>query len=69
MTGKIRILIEGDCRAYYKNVDESFRIVQQLSEDKYEVWYMSCNAEPKKGYRVDLFLHRVAYEKVWEVYT
>lgn len=69
MTGKIRILIEGDCAAYSKNVDESFRIVQRLSEDKYEVWYMSYNAEPKKEYRVDRFLHRVAYEKVWEVYA
>ena len=66
---KIRILIEGDCAAYYKNIDESFRIVDQLNPDKYEVWYMSYNAEPKKNYRVDRFLHRVAYEKAFEVYV
>ena len=42
--GKIRILIEGDCGVYYKNVDESFRIVDKLDPDKYEIWYMSYNA-------------------------
>lgn len=67
--GKIRILIEGDCAAYYKNVDESFQIIERLDPSKYEVWYMSYNAEPKPKYRVDRFLHRVAYEKVFEVYA
>ena len=43
--GKIRILIEGDCGVYYKNVDESFRIVDKLDPDKYEIWYMSYNAK------------------------
>ena len=66
---KVRILIEGDCAAYYKNVDESFQIVEQLDPEKYEVWYMSYNGEPKSEYRVDRFLHRVAYEKVFEVYA
>ena len=69
LDGKVRILIEGDCAAYYKNVDESFKIVDQLDPERFEVWYMSYNAEPKQSYRVDRFLHRVAYEKVFEVYA
>ena len=67
-SGKIRILIEGDCSVYYKNVDESFRIVDKLDPEKYEIWYMSYNAKPKAHYRVDKFLHQVPYEKVPQVY-
>lgn len=66
--GKIRILIEGDCQAYYKNVDESFEITNKLDRDRFEVWYMSYNAEPKEWYRVDRFLHKVPYEEVPKVY-
>ena len=66
--GKIKILIEGDCSAEHKNVDEAFRVVNELSSDKYEIWYMSYNAEPKEWYRVDRFLHRVPYDKVPEIY-
>ena len=66
---KIRILIEGDCAAEYKNVDESFRIAEKLDPEKYEIWYMSYNAAPKEGYRCDKFLHAVPYEQVGEVYV
>lgn len=68
MNGKIRILIEGDCGSYYKNVDESFQIVDRLDPERFEVWYMSYKAEPKPYYRVDRFLHCVPHEKVFEVY-
>ena len=67
-SGKIRILIEGDCSVYYKNVDESFRIVDKLDPEKFEIWYMSYNAKPKSKYRVDRFLHQVPYDKVPQVY-
>lgn len=66
--GKIRILIEGDCGVYYKNVDESFRITNQLDHSKYEIWYMSYNAEPKEWYHVDKFLHKIPFSEVAEVY-
>ena len=69
MTGKIRILIEGDCAVDYKNVDESFRIVEKLDKDKFEIWYMSYNAKPKEWYRVDKFLHQIPYEEVQEIYS
>lgn len=67
-SGKIRILIEGDCGVYYKNVDESFRIANQLDRNKFEVWYLSYNAEPKEWYQVDKFLHKVPFEEVSKVY-
>lgn len=68
MTGKIRILIEGDCAVDYKNVDEAFAVTNELDRGKYEIWYMSYNAEPKPGYQVERFLHKVPYEKVPEIY-
>lgn len=67
-SGKIRILIEGDCGVYYKNVDESFRITNQLDHSKYEIWYMSYNAEPKEWYHVDKFLHKIPFSEVAEIY-
>lgn len=67
-SGKVRILIEGDCGVYYKNVDESFAIVDKLDPEKFEIWYMSYNEKPKDYYRVDKFLHQVPYEKVHKVY-
>lgn len=67
-SGKVRILIEGDCGVYYKNVDESFRITNQLNHSKYEIWYMSYNAEPKDWYHVDKFLHKIPFREVADVY-
>lgn len=65
---KIRILVEGNSDDYYKNVDESFRIVGKLDPNKYEIWYMSYQGTPKSWYRIDKFLHKVPYEKVPEIY-
>lgn len=68
MSGKIKILIEGDCAVDYKNVDEAFEIANGLDRTQYEVWYMSYNAEPKLWYKVDKFYHKVPYHKVAEIY-
>ena len=65
---KIRILIEGDNSSEYKNLDESFKIVEKLDKNKYEIWYMSYNAKPKNWYRVDRFINKVPYEKVGKIY-
>lgn len=67
-SGKVRILIEGDCQSPHKNVDESFKIANQLDKSKYEIWYMSYNAAPKEWYQVDKFLHKVPYKEVANVY-
>lgn len=65
---KVRILIEGDCSAFHKNVDESFRITEKLDPEQYEIWYMAYHGEPKDWYRIDKFLPQVPYEKVQEIY-
>lgn len=68
LDGKIRILIEGDNKVYYKNVDESFRITNELDPNKFEIWYLSYNAKPKNWYRVDKFFNKVPFEEVSNVY-
>lgn len=67
-TGKIRILIEGNCDDYYKNVDESFKIAQLLDRDRYEIWFLSYLGDPKDWYKVDKFISKVPYEKVGDIY-
>ena len=67
--GRIRILVEGNCDDDFKNVDESFRIVEKLDSNKFEIWYMSYQGRPKSWYRVDMFLHQIPNEKVGEVYS
>ena len=66
--GKIKILIEGNCKDYYKNVDESFKIVEKLDKDKYEISYLSYEKEPKDWYHVDNFYHKVPHSKVGKIY-
>ena len=66
--GKIKILIEGDCASYYKNVDESFLITNRLNSENFEIWYLSYNAEPKAWYHVDKFFHKIPYEEVAGIY-
>lgn len=66
--GRIRILIEGDSRSEYKNVDESFAIVDKLDPKKFEVWYLSYYGEPKAFYRYDRFLHAVPHAEVGKIY-
>ncbi len=68
LSGKINILIEGNSEDYYKNVDESFKIVDMLDKEKYEIWYLSYQGTPKKGYYVDHFMHKVPYEEVSKIY-
>ena len=67
--GKIRILVEGNSDDYYKNVDESFKIVEKLDKNNYEIKYLSYQGEPKKWYYVDEFLHKVPYDQVGEIYN
>lgn len=65
---KIRILVEGNSDDYYKNVDESFRIIDRLDKNKYEIWFLSYQGKPKEWYYVDRFMHRVPYEQVAQIY-
>lgn len=67
-SGKIRILVEGNSDDYYKNVDESFEIVNRLNKNEYEIWFMSYQGKPKDWYYVDRFFHKVPYEDVPDIY-
>lgn len=66
--GKIKILVEGNSEDYYKNVDESFKIIEKLDKSKYEIHFLSYQGEPKKWYYVDKFMHKVPYKEVGKVY-
>jgi hypothetical protein len=65
---KIRILIEGDSSSYFKNTDESFKIIEKLNKDNFEVWYLSYNGKPKEWYKYDKFLNKIPHENVKHVY-
>lgn len=67
--GKIKILIEGNSNDYYKNVDESFKITNQLDRDQFEIWYLSYSGKPKDWYKVDHFLNKVPHDEVGKVYA
>ena len=67
--GKIKILIEGNSKSYYKNVDESFKIIEKLDRDKFEIHYLSYEGEPKDWYHVDRFYNDVPYKRVGNIYN
>lgn len=66
---KIKVLVEGDSSSEYKRVDESFKIANQLDRSKYEVSYLSYNAEPKEWYKTDNVYIKIPTDKVGEIYT
>ena len=65
---KIRILVEGDSSSFYKNVDESFKIIEKLDKNKFEIWYLSYNGKPKDWYKIDKFINKLPHEKVNKIY-
>lgn len=66
--GKIKILIEGNCQDYYKNVDESFQIVNKLDKEKFEIHFLSYNNKTKEWYHIDKFHNKVPYDQVAKIY-
>lgn len=66
--GKIRVLIEGSCLDDYKNVDESFHIVKTLDRNKFEIWYLTYDGNPKSWYDYDKLFFKVPYEEVASIY-
>ena len=67
-SGKIRILVEGNSDDHNKNVDESFKIINMLDLNKFEIWFVSYQGKPKTWYHVDRFFQRVANDKMPEIY-
>ncbi|MFD5021812.1 glycosyltransferase [Paenibacillus sp. NPDC058367] len=66
---KVRVLVEGNSKDHYKNVDESFEIVNSLDKEKFEIWYLSYSGAPKEWYKVDKFLNKVPYDEVGGIYA
>lgn len=66
--GKTKILIEGDSKSFYKNVDESFKIIDLLDRSKFEIHYLSYEGEPKKDYQLDFFHHNIPHSEVAKIY-
>ena len=67
--GKIKIIIEGNSKDTYKNVDESFKIVEKLDKSKFEINYISYEKEPKKWYYVDHFYHKLPHAEVGKLFS
>ena len=67
-TDKIKILIEGDPNSHYKNVDESFKIANKLDKNKFEIIFLSYNAQPKKWYKYDKFYNKISHDEVHKIY-
>lgn len=65
---KVKILIEGNSKDFFKNVDESFKIIERLDKTKYEVSYLSYEKEPKEWYHVDNFYHKIPHDEVAKIY-
>ena len=65
---KIRILVEGSSCSFYKNVDESFKIIEKLDKNKFEIWYMSYDGKPKDWYQIDKFFYRISNDQVNQIY-
>ena len=65
---KIRILIEGDSYSFYKNVDESFKIIEKLEKNKFEIWYMSNNGKAKDWYKIDKFFKEISFNQAKKIY-
>jgi len=65
---KIRILIEGNPDDHYKNVDESFEIINHLNMERYEIWFISYGGKPKKWYKYDKFFQGVPFEDMPKYY-
>ena len=59
---------QGDSSSYYKNVDESFKIIEKLDKNNFEIWYLSYNGKPKNWYKVDKFFNKISFEKVRQIY-
>lgn len=66
--GKIKILIEGDSKSYYKNVDEAFKITNKLDKAKFEISYLSYNGVAKEWYKFDKQFNKIPHEEVYKIY-
>lgn len=63
---KPRILIEGAINVPFKGMDDAYNAIKDLD---CEIWIVSNNGKPKKGWRYDKFFENVPFEKMKEIYS
>jgi len=63
---KPRILIEGAIDVPFKGMDDAYSAIKDLD---CEIWIVSNNGKPKKGWRYDKFFESVPFEKMKEIYS
>ena len=49
-------------------MDESFKIIEKLDKNRFEVWYLSNNGKPKDWYKFDKFLNEIPIQEVGQIY-
>ena len=50
-------------------MDESFKIIEKLNPEKYEIIYLSYKGKPKNWYKVDKFYNKIPHEEVSKIYS
>jgi len=65
-SNKPRILIEGSINVPFKGMDEAYAAVKDL---ECELWIVSNNGKPKKGWKYNRFFESVPYGKMNEIYS
>lgn len=63
---KIRILIEGGINIPYKGMEDAYEAVKDLD---CELWIVSNNGKPKKGWRYDRFFENVPFVDMPRIYS
>lgn len=63
---KPRILIEGSVSVPFKGMDDAYAAVKDID---CELWIVSNNGKPKKGWKYDRFFESVPFGKMNEIYS
>lgn len=65
-TNKPRVLIEGAIDVPYKGMDDAYAAVKDLD---CELWIVSNNGKPRRGWRYDKFFENVPYGEMAKIYS
>lgn len=65
-TNRARVLIEGGINISYKGMDDAYAAVKDLD---CELWIVSNNGKPKKGWRYDKFFENVPFGDMAKIYS
>lgn len=65
-TSKPRVLIEGSINVPFKGMDNAYAAVKDLD---CELWIVSNNGKPKKGWKYDRFFENVPFAEMNKIYS